>query len=263
MCLELDTQKLPSYTLAELLRLIGVRAQQLKDVRTRSRVLQLLACVIGSGLVETFELRTVSAEGPRPACEELQSQAAGNGDEAAAGGDDELEIYDRSELNMYNDGLLFSRRALPALLACLEWPFRSSSGDCDSTAQADAEAEAEGAAWANTARAVLLTEIARLGERVRRCAELSRAEARSSRVEPSNELKCVQLQVRCSLLLLAALLRSPVLCRRDGGSDGGDMKQCSSQLATIICQLPLPDSLAQQNSFYVHIANFRLLLDSN
>ena len=260
MCLELDTQKLPSYTLAELLRLIGVLAQQLTDVRTRSRVLQLLACVIGSGLVETFELRTVSAEGPRPAREELQSQAAGNGDEAAAGGDDELEIYDRSELNMYNDGLLFSRRALPALLACLEWPFRPSSGDRDSTAQADAEAE--GAAWANTARAVLQAEIARLGERVRRCAELSRAEARSSRVEPSNELKCMQLQVRCSLLLLAALLRSPVLCRRDGGSDGGDMKQCSSQLVTIICQLPLPDSLAQQNSFYAHIANFRLLLDS-
>ena len=29
MCLEFDTQKLPSYTLAELLRHIGVRAQQL------------------------------------------------------------------------------------------------------------------------------------------------------------------------------------------------------------------------------------------
>ena len=257
MSLELDTQKLPSYTLAELLRQIGVRAQQLTDVRTRNRVLQLLACVIGSGLVETFELRTVSAEGPRPARDELQSQAAGNSDEAAAGGDDELEIYDRSELNMYHDGLLFSRRALPALLACLEWPSRFSSGDRNSTAQAEAEC----AAWTNIARAVLQAEIARLGERVRRCAELSRAEARSSRVEPSNELKCVQLQVRCSLLLLAALLRSPVFCR-SGGSDGGSMKQYSSHLATILCKLPLPDSLAQQNSFYSHIANFRLLLDS-
>ena len=169
-------------------------------------MLQLLACVIGSGLVETFELRTVSAEGLRPARDELQSQAAG-------GGDDELEIYDRSELNMYHDSLLFSRRALPALLACLEYPSRSSCGDLDSTAQADAEAE--GAAWTNTACPVLQAENARLGERVCRCAKLSRAEARSSRVELSNELKCVQLQVRCSLLLLAALLRSPVFCRGD------------------------------------------------
>lgn len=249
--LDLDTQKLPSYTLSELLRLLGVRAHKLTDVTIRGRVLQLLASATGSGLVETFELRAVSAEGPRPAGQQQPPEASISNDYDAtngAMGDDELEIYDRSELNMYHDGLLFSRRSLPALLACLEVPVPT-SGERGSTA--------EGNAWQNLVHEVLEAEVARLGDRVRRCAELSRAEARSARIEPSNELKCVQLQVRCSLLLLAALLRSP----SSVFVSIGKREQFSSRLVAVLRQLPSPDSLARHNSYHAHIAQFRTLLE--
>lgn len=246
MHLELDSQKLPSYTLSELLRLIGTRAQQMTDAKTKGRVLQLLASAIGSGLVETFELRAVSAEGPRPAGQKLQSPETESSDEAAAAtGDDELEIYDRSELNMYHDGLLFSRRALPALLACLQSPL-SSSDECGSVKE-----------WATELDAALQTEVARFGERIRRCAELSRAESRSFRVEPSNELKCVQLQVRCSLLLLDALLRAAAALYRRRGNGADEMVKCYGHLSALISQLPPPDSLSRYNSFHSHIIHFR------
>lgn len=217
------------------------------DAKTRGRVLQLLASAIGSGLVETFELRAVSAEGPRPAGQKLQSPETESSDDAAAAtGDDELEIYDRSELNMYHDGLLFSRRALPALVACLQSRPFSSSDECGSVKE-----------WATELDAVLQTEVARFGERIRRCAELSRAESRSFRVEPSNELKCVQLQVRCSLLLLDALLRAAAALFRRRGNGADEMVQCFGHLSALICQLPPPDSLARYNSFHSHIIHFR------